>query len=74
MERPWLSRPVGGETTEICILASIGVPVTTNGPSQSSLQWSEDGQAFVVTRGAVYILVRTMLSFDMTKKLMGYFH
>lgn len=43
---------------EKCILTSFLVPVTTNGPSQSALQWSEDGQAFIVTRGAVYILVR----------------
>lgn len=43
---------------EICVFTSLVVPATTNGPSQSALQWSEDGQTFIVTRGAIYILVR----------------
>jgi hypothetical protein len=46
--------------TDIDILTSLGVPATTNGPSLASLQWSEDGQAFILTRGAVYILVRLL--------------
>ncbi|KAF8591852.1 hypothetical protein K439DRAFT_1536430 [Ramaria rubella] len=51
--------------TELHIFTSLVVPVTTNGPSLTTLQWSEDGQAFVVTRSAIYILTpSTGIKFD----------
>ncbi|KAF8509836.1 transcription factor IIIC subunit delta N-term-domain-containing protein [Gautieria morchelliformis] len=50
---------------DVSVFTSLVVPVATNGPSQSTLQWSEDGQAFIVTRGAVYILMpNTGINFD----------
>ncbi|KAF8516187.1 transcription factor IIIC subunit delta N-term-domain-containing protein [Hysterangium stoloniferum] len=46
-------------------LTCLTFPVTAHGPSLTTLQWSEDGQVFLLTRGTIYILTpNTGISFD----------
>lgn len=39
------------------IFTALNVPTVTSHPSVTCLQWSGDGQAAILTKGAVYILV-----------------
>lgn len=46
----------GGAMQEPELITSLPLNYITNRPLASNLQWSEDGQIFVVTRAVIYIL------------------